>query len=533
MVCFLAATAAQPLRASGPPAPQLTLVWSSPNGYGCQSLDWADVDHDGLSDLAVGNNDTSGHGLQVFRALPSGGFSLAWESGLPENVAEVRFGDYDGDGYKDLLTVSPSGPVQVFHNNHDGTFTLAWTGPTASYVSGDWADIDGDGRLDFVAFSGVSGAAATLYQNMGGGSFTAKTTLYPGGNARTARFGDMNGDGKPGLFLGVDGAPSGFYQNNGAFGFTPTTTTPTGNIEQAAWADLNGDGKLDLAVATNNSQPILYPAQVFQNGGAGIFTSAWGSGEASGYYSWHIDLADYDGDGLPDIALSSGAFPSQLRIYHNDGGMNFSLAGTLPPVQTNAVRWCDFDGDGDQDLALSVGYTYAGDVQVYRNDRIMLTPSSTATLSPTWTDSPTPNPTATATPTPLPTSAVTVCAQWISGTSGAEAVAAGPSGALAYGGATSGGSMLVQQWEPSTWGYVLPKSGNFFGLSYDSAGWLNAVGWWMSGASATMELDRYSPAGALAWSRSWSDPSYTQVYSTKVASGPAGQAFVVGSCNGS
>jgi enediyne biosynthesis protein E4 len=113
----------------------------------------------------------------------------------------VAVGDYDNDGWPDMLVTS-YGKCILYKNNHDGTFTdvtehagVATPGFTTSAV---WFDYDNDGRLDlficsFVEYGGVrklecgnnqigrnyycvprvfKPSASFLYHNNGDGTFT-------------------------------------------------------------------------------------------------------------------------------------------------------------------------------------------------------------------------------------------------------------------------------------------------------------------------------------------------------------------------
>jgi enediyne biosynthesis protein E4 len=119
--------------------------------------------------------------------------------------------------------------------------------------------------------------------------------------------GDIDGDGRPDLFLCGGGSPCVLYRNKG--GWTFEDVTAQAGVARAgrwsagaAFADVDGDGDLDLFVFSPRSDNSL-----FLNDGTGRFTEAkdfpWRilpvSGELSGA------LADIDGDGDLDLYVTS------------------------------------------------------------------------------------------------------------------------------------------------------------------------------------------------------------------------------------
>lgn len=94
----------------------------------------------------------------------------------------------------------------------------------------DWADLNGDGTLDFVSEKGA------VYLNSGTGTFTHKGT-YNHGSAGV--LGDLNNDGHVDLLVGTH-----IYLNDGLAVFTRDSRS---NIDTAqALADVDNDGDLDL-----------------------------------------------------------------------------------------------------------------------------------------------------------------------------------------------------------------------------------------------------------------------------------------------
>ena len=126
--------------------------------------------------------------------------------------------------------------------------------------------------------------------------------------------------------------------------------------------DTNGDGVADIVVTSQGQPPV------FLSDGDGTFTNV----PCSGCYGFTeaFDLADLNGDGRDDAVTTS-----KVLLAEPSGGFG-------PPVPLfsafvpNRVALADFDGDGAVDAALSRNYgteTFstlqtAGDVLVLRGN---------------------------------------------------------------------------------------------------------------------------------------------------------------------
>jgi hypothetical protein len=197
-----------------------------------QGVSWCDYDNDGLPDLFVAN--TGGQKCFLYHNEGFGHFSKMTNSPitlLSGNFACGAWGDYDNDGFPDLFVCGYNQKRQLFHNEGNGTFTLATNATAIITEAGDdqsaaWADYDNDGYLDLFVSSGgpTHGLRDTLYHNNGDGTFTkvADSLLAnDNGEGAGAAWADVNRDGFPDLFVSnfqnlASGAKENFlYINNG------------------------------------------------------------------------------------------------------------------------------------------------------------------------------------------------------------------------------------------------------------------------------------------------------------------------------
>ena len=128
------------------------------------------------------------------------------------------------------------------------------------------------------------------------------------------------------------------------------TASLTGLIMDAKPVDVDGDGDLDLVLAHEFRANILLISN-----GTGRFTDE--SAERlprANHDSEDIGVADFDGDGDPDIIVVSEDDRTN-ELYFNDGTGFFADEGRRLPVTgvTNGVAVADFDADGDPDVVLA------------------------------------------------------------------------------------------------------------------------------------------------------------------------------------
>jgi FG-GAP-like repeat len=119
-----------------------------------------------------------------------------------------------------------------------------------------------------------------------------------------------------------------------------------------ALGDLNGDGRLDLVVANHESGDVT----ILLGDGKGDFIAAPGSPFPAGKSPNDIAIADFDGDGKPDVAFPNHE-TSHVTVLLGDGRGRFRSAPASPVAvrskpHPHGIAAADFNGDGLVDFAV-------------------------------------------------------------------------------------------------------------------------------------------------------------------------------------
>ena len=337
----------------------------------------ADFDNDGFVDLFV----TGLRKNTLYRNRGDGTFDdITRKAGLEK--IDAKYGamwsvsagwvDYDNDGYLDLFVThyvdwKPESegkcrlngmpyychprdyrglPDQLFHNNHDGTFT----------------DV-----------SESSGIGASIGKGMG------------------VAFGDFNGDGLEDVFVTNDSTANFLFQNegNGRFKEVAVETGVAYNAQGNAVAgmgadfrDFNNDGLNDIALDAmywdgftlyrNRGKPNYFTDETVSSGLVRATRNLTG---------WGMGMYDFDNDGFKDLFYAISHFPGSEsevrsdaamsnRVLRNSGNGTFEDVSLLAgknfqrPALYHGSAFADFDGDGLVDVVVT---SVNGPLRVFRN----------------------------------------------------------------------------------------------------------------------------------------------------------------------
>lgn len=345
------------------------------NFYNGGGVAIGDVNHDGLADVFLTGNQVSN---RLYINLGNFHFEdVTEEAGLHSAGAwttGVSMVDINGDGWLDLY-LSKSGPPggpkrhnELFVNQHDGTFVeraheygIAFQ---ALGIHASFFDYDGDRDLDTYVLSNPVRSLDDLQP-----APNLRQLPDPDGGNRLLR----NDNGQ---FTDVTTA-SGIYSSKIGFGLGVSA------------ADLNRDGWTDLYV----SNDFFERDYLYLNQDGTFIDAGTGATQTMSLSSMGGDIADYNGDGWPDIFISDmlpdlpwryqsriafPSWPAYLKSvadgYHHqatrntlqlnrgplpDGQIRFSEVSRIAGLESTDWSWggliADFDLDGHRDIFVPNG----------------------------------------------------------------------------------------------------------------------------------------------------------------------------------
>jgi enediyne biosynthesis protein E4 len=351
-------------------------------------------------------------------------------SQLPEDMGSgAAWGDFDNDGDDDLFVVAAGGSLdaaperwarsELWENMGDGRFARVEDFPELRIIgmSAAWGDADADGWPDLV----VTGyRSLLLFRNREGRFIRDERFPSPDGFWAGASWGDFDNDRDLDLYIcgyvryreeEAERAreslqygksvpytlnPSAYtpernllFRNDGDGTFTEVAealgvANPQGRSLGALWHDMDADGWLDLYVANDVSDNVLYrnregtfedishAAWVADYRGAmglaagdwnrdgddDLFVTHWVAQENALYDSLLVDLRDAPPPAAEPAALPAANAVSKPEMRFMDVADERGLGQSALPSVGWGAEFADLDADGWLDLLVSNGSTF-------------------------------------------------------------------------------------------------------------------------------------------------------------------------------
>jgi enediyne biosynthesis protein E4 len=260
-------------------------------------------------------------------------------------------------------------------------------------------DFDGDGLPDLFFTNGAAVPSLRkdrpqfrnrLYRNLGGMRFkdvTEEAGLAGAGYSIGASAADFDNDGHVDLFVAGVGS-NHLYRNLGNGRFEDITVKAGIRSDvwsiNGGWFDYDNDGRLDLFVANylkwSPSEALFcgdpkvaraychprffegLPNTLYHNRGDGTFEDVTKASGIAGHTGkgMSVAIADYDGDGFPDVFVTNDKIPNFL--FHNLGNGKFeevaleagvALTADGKDISAMGADFRDYDNDGLPDIVIA------------------------------------------------------------------------------------------------------------------------------------------------------------------------------------
>jgi len=348
----------------------------------------ADFDGDGKPDLATANNYStvgSPASVSVSRNTSSGGaISFATHQDISTGVQTFALaaGDLDGDGKPDMISCSiVDKTISVFRNTST-TGAISFAAKT-DYAVGEnpydiaIGDLDGDGRPDIVVTNYLSNSIS-IFRNIstvGNVSFATKVDIATGSDLGPWGIAvqDLDGDGKPDLAVtnNLSNTISIFrnISTSTNISFAPSIHFYGGVAPMGiAIGDMDGDGKPDLVWAKNGDNTAL-GVELNQSSPGALSFVATPAHTYNITYAYNVAISDINGDGNPDLLLSSYGKISVLQNASTVGNISLSPIADFQGNSPYALAAGDINGDGYADF-VTTNFT-SNSVSIYKNQLLL------------------------------------------------------------------------------------------------------------------------------------------------------------------
>ncbi|MCU0798584.1 MAG: FG-GAP-like repeat-containing protein [Candidatus Thermoplasmatota archaeon] len=335
-----------------------------------RDIDFTDLDDDGDTDMVLCAYGTGWVGWWENDGTPFDGVGGLFRIGALGNAIKIMFADVDGDGDKDVVSLSSSRILYWWENT--GTLKGSWPGrQIANNIDSPYGmyagDFTGDGKADVVTSSYVG------YTNCYVRLFKSPTNPKTAGNwqynnlatglsyLKNCWADDMNLDGDLDVLIvyGAYGSGSGAILTNPLGSKDPMSGTWSAtSIDSSLYypediksIDITDDGYPDVVLTGS-----YYYSQVFwYQSPLGKQVSSWEKRSIDTFqYSWNLEVGDIGGDGYADILLNQGSYSSPTALFWYEEPVDYTSSWAKTSLGSHSGTWglgiADLEGDEVEEL---------------------------------------------------------------------------------------------------------------------------------------------------------------------------------------
>lgn len=355
--------------------------WAEPAWLRYFGLDMKDINRDGYEDIIAG---------RYFYLNPGGNMEGKWiRNDIGMNVDGYLFVDIDGDEYADVIAEALPDVYWFEADDMQGTSWICrkiGEIPKTDHVNGQgscYARLVSEDKGEVILAAAGGIYAATVPDDPRTQSNWSFNRIIKTGSSEGIGVGDIDGDGDLDLAAGdMDGEDQDisrqlyWHENPGSINTEwkkHHVGTAVNAVDRIEIADFNGDGKMDIAVS-EELWPGLEPTAnllVFTNPGNEMNGKWERNNIFTGYSLNNLDADDLDHDGDIDLVTCEHKGKEyRLLLFQNDREGNFTMYMPDQGHESHlGTRLADLDSDGDLDI-VSIAWDHYQFLHVWRNDAI-------------------------------------------------------------------------------------------------------------------------------------------------------------------